>query len=92
MSVLMWVTTLSGHLPIVALVGHYPTNKLMGAGPILKRITALVERTEVLATTCGISSPFGKLSPTSRQVTQLVLTRSPLILRPKPVSPYDLHA
>ena len=29
-SVPMWPITLSGRLPIVALVGHYPTNKLMG--------------------------------------------------------------
>ncbi len=29
-SVPMWPITLSGRLPIVALVGHYPTNKLIG--------------------------------------------------------------
>ena len=33
----VWPATLSGRLPIVALVGHYPANKLMGRGPILKR-------------------------------------------------------
>ena len=32
----MWPITLSGRLPIVALVGHYPTNKLMGRGLILR--------------------------------------------------------
>ena len=26
----MWQTTLSGLLPVVALVGRYPTNKLIG--------------------------------------------------------------
>ncbi len=31
-SVPVWPDTLSGRLPIVALVGHYPTNKLMGRG------------------------------------------------------------
>ncbi len=36
-SVPVWPFTLSGRLPIVALVGHYPTNKLMGRGTILKR-------------------------------------------------------
>ncbi len=36
-SVPMWPFTLSGRLPIVALVGHYPTNKLMGRGLISKR-------------------------------------------------------
>jgi len=29
-SVPVWGVTLSGPLPVVALVGHYPTNKLMG--------------------------------------------------------------
>ncbi len=36
-SVPVWLTILSDQLPIVALVGHYPTNKLMGRGIILKR-------------------------------------------------------
>ncbi len=36
-SVPMWPVTLSGRLPIAALVGHYPTNKLMGRGLISKR-------------------------------------------------------
>jgi len=29
-SVPVWLTVLSDQLPIVALVGHYPTNKLIG--------------------------------------------------------------
>ena len=36
-SVPVWPITLSGRLPIVALVGHYPTNKLIGRGPLNKR-------------------------------------------------------
>ncbi len=36
-SVPVWPDTLSGRLPIVALVGFYPTNKLMGRGTILQR-------------------------------------------------------
>ena len=36
-SVPVWPTTLSGRLPIVALVGRYPTNKLIGRGIIYKR-------------------------------------------------------
>ncbi|GAB4311937.1 MAG: hypothetical protein Kow0097_13590 [Candidatus Bipolaricaulota bacterium] len=30
----MWGATLSGPLPVVALVGRYPTNKLMGRNPL----------------------------------------------------------
>ena len=33
-SVPVWLTILSDQLPIVALVGHYPTNKLIGRGPL----------------------------------------------------------
>ncbi len=36
-SVPVWPITLSGRLPIVALVSLYLTNKLMGREPILKR-------------------------------------------------------
>ena len=31
-----------------------------------------------LLTTCGINSPFGELSPTSRQIAHVLRTRSPL--------------
>ena len=40
-----------------------------------------------LRTTFGISVPFGTLSPTLRQITCALLTRSPLA----PKCPFDLH-
>ena len=36
-SVPLWPATLSGRLPVVALVSHYLTNKLMGRSPIRKQ-------------------------------------------------------
>ncbi len=33
-SVPVWPVALSGRLPVVALVGHHPTNKLIGRGLI----------------------------------------------------------
>ncbi len=36
-SVPVWLIILSDQLPVVALVGHYPTNKLMGRGLLLCR-------------------------------------------------------
>ncbi len=33
-SVPVWLIILLDQLPVLALVGHYPTNKLMGRGPI----------------------------------------------------------
>ena len=38
-SVPVWPVTLSGRLPVEALVGHYPTNKLIGREHILHRKT-----------------------------------------------------
>src|SRR4029078_3624890 len=38
-SVPVWPVALSGRLPVVALVGHYPTNKLIGREPIPGRKT-----------------------------------------------------
>ncbi len=36
-SVPVWLIILSDQLPIVVLVGHYPTNKLMGREPLPER-------------------------------------------------------
>jgi hypothetical protein len=33
----VWLIVLSDQLPIAALVGRYPTNKLMGRGPLPMR-------------------------------------------------------
>lgn len=38
-SVPVWPVTLSGRLPVVALVGHHPTNKLIDREPIPSRKT-----------------------------------------------------
>ena len=44
-------------------------------------------------TTCGINSPFGELSPTSRQIAHVLRTRSPLnnTCIATDVIPFDLH-
>ena len=34
----MWLDILSDQLPVVALVGRYPTNKLMDREPLPKRL------------------------------------------------------
>ena len=60
----VWPFTLSGRLPIGALVGRYPANKLIGRRLIHKRIAALTTEPVDSVVLCGISSPFGGLSPT----------------------------
>ena len=87
-SVPVWPDTLSGRLPVVGLVGHYPTNYLIGRGPIPKRQLAM-QRPPLTTGPCGpvatfgISPPLGGLSPTWGQVTHVLLTRSPLYSGPK---------
>ena len=67
----------------------------MGRRPVPKRqvrrspaLTPVPEGTVVL---CGISRPFGLLSPTRRCVTYVLLTRAPLARRPKARRAFDLH-
>ena len=75
-SVPMWPYTLSGRLPVDALVGHYPTNKLIGRELIPHRKTFHNGiQTIVLS---GIRPSFPGLSRSAGQITHVLLTRSPL--------------
>ena len=78
----MWPFTLSGRLSIVAMVGRYPTIKLMERGLILKRQVAppLIPRRCRPEISSGIRPSFPGLSQTQGQITHVLLTRSPLYL------------
>ncbi len=77
-SVPVWPCVLSDRLPIFALVGRHPANKLIGRGPLLQRIAPLIPPTGVGGMLCGISPGFPGLSPTRGQVAHVLLTRAPL--------------
>ena len=74
----MWPVALSGRLPVVALVSHYLTNKLIGRGLILHRRSFQPRpmRDRVLS---GIRPRFQGLSQSEGQIAHVLLTRSPLI-------------
>lgn len=77
-SVPVWPVTLSGRLPVEALVGHYPTNKLIGREHIPHRKTFhhhLMREVVVF----GIRPRFRGLSQSEGQITHVLLTRSPLV-------------
>src|SRR5579875_3244405 len=76
-SVPVWPDTLSGRLPVVALVGHHPTNKLIGRGPIPHR-KSFPPHTMQHAVLSGIRPSFPGLSQSAGQITHVLLTRSPL--------------
>ena len=89
-SVPMWPVTLSGRLPVKALVSHYPTNKLISRESIPNRrnFPTPTMQQELLS---GISPSFLKLSQSQGQVTHVLLTRSPLIHPASWASSFDLH-
>ena len=74
----MWLIILSDQLPVVALVSHYLTNKLIGRESIPNRKTFHTE-TMRFCVISGISIGFPKLFQSLGQVTHVLLTRSPLI-------------
>ena len=59
----MWPITLSGRLPIVALVGRYLTNYLIGRELTLHRIAPLTPVPCGTMVLRGISTSFDALSP-----------------------------
>ncbi len=85
-SVPVWLIVLSDQLPIRALVGRYPTNKLIGRSPILSRLSALPTRSADQGSSFGISSGFPELSPARGYVSYVLLTRAPLYRAPKGLS------
>ena len=76
-SVPVWPVALSGRLPVVALVGHHPTNKLIGREPIPDQ-KIFPHKTMQSHVISGISPRFRGLSQSQGQVTHALLTRSPL--------------
>ena len=77
-SVPVWPDTLSGRLPVVALVGHHPTNKLIGRGPIPHRKSFPPPSMQTMVLS-GIRPSFPSLSRSAGQITHVLLTRSPLV-------------
>ncbi len=84
-SVPMWLIILSDQLPVVALVGHYPTNKLIGREPLIRRDLAAAFPSSPceLEVVRGITRPLGRLSPAGWQVAHVLRTRPPLTLESK---------
>ena len=83
-SVPVWPITLSGRLPVEALVSHYLTNKLIGREHILHRRnfpTPTMRKRFIF----GIRHRFRCLSRSEGQITHVLLTRSPLVY---PEGPY----
>jgi hypothetical protein len=86
----VWPVALSGRLPVVALVGHYPANKLIGRESIPDR-NSFPTMTMRSRRVSGIRPSFPGLSQSRGQVTHVLLTRSPLSGRASSAFSFDLH-
>ena len=83
-SVPMCPLTLSGRIPIVASVGRYPADQLMGRGPLLRRGRGrLSPHPSKGALLSGITLCFHRLSPSGGRVAHALLTSPPLWGRSK---------
>ncbi len=76
-SVPVWLIVLSDQLPVDALVGRYPTNKLIGRETLPSRNSFFVRPCDPTEAS-SISSGFPLLSWSPGQVPHVLLTRSPL--------------
>ena len=74
----MWPVILSDRLPIVALVGRYLTNWLIGRELTPNRIAPFTSAPCDAVVSRGISTCFQVLSPCLGQVAHALLTRPPL--------------
>ncbi len=74
-SVTLWGVVLSHPLPVIALVSHYLTNKLIGSRLLLRRINAFIRRSYAVLPnlSAGYSPPKGRFLP----VTHPSATRRP---------------
>ena len=79
-SVPLWGTFLSEPLPIVALVGRYPANKLIGREPIRRRRN-FQQRPMRASVPSGISRRFHRLSPGNGHVAHALRTLPPVAAR-----------
>ncbi len=78
----MWLTILSDQLPVVGLVGHYPTNYLIGRELLPTRLKinlapSFIQRC-LRMTLARITRNFFLLSGMGGQIVHVLLTRSPL--------------
>ncbi len=85
---------LSHPLPVIALVGFYPANKLIGHRLLSQRVLRFTPRPLHLGDHRGIRPSFEGLYPTVRQIANVLRTRLPLTTHRLATTshPRDLHA
>ena len=92
-SVPVWLVVLSDQLPVIAMVGRYPRHLADRPRAHQEAHCCFGFSSTRRMATCGINSPFGELSPTSRQIAHVLRTRAPLnqVGITTNLVPFDLH-
>ena len=78
-SVPLWGITLSGPLPVFALVGRYLYQLADGPQAPPKVDCSFTNASLTSTSLCGFVTPFEVVFPSLGQVTNVLLTRSPLV-------------
>ena len=92
-SVPMCPSALSGRVPVIASVGLYPADQLMGRRPFPRRSrSSFPSVLPMHRTVSGITLHFCRLSPSGGYVTHALLTSPPLSREASFPFPPDLHA
>jgi hypothetical protein len=76
-SVPVWLIVLSDQLPVIAMVGHYPTIQLIGRRALPGQLIAFPWSARRQPSPWGLSPGFPGLSPAQGQVLHVLLTRPP---------------
>jgi hypothetical protein len=84
----VWLTILSDQLPIVALVSRYPTNQLIGRGPLTQRLAAFLALLRAHAVLAAVSPRYPPLRDRFPRVTHPFATHDSTRRRTRP---FDLH-
>jgi hypothetical protein len=73
----VWLIILSDQLPIIALVGRYPTNQLIGRSLLHRRFAPFLGIPTRIPSAYGITPRFRGLPPAGGQIGHVFLTRPP---------------
>ncbi len=83
----MWLAILSDQLPVIALVGHYPANKLIGREPLILRSYELSSSRDAPKRSYAVlPGRWAGYPPQVWQVAHVLRTRSPVVSCDTPVT------
>jgi hypothetical protein len=77
----VWLIVLTDQLPVIGLVGHYPTNDLMGRTPLRQRLATFLDFRRAYAVLAHLSVSYSPQAGRFVRVPQPFATQDPKVLR-----------